>query len=316
MQFWYRPNTGWQAILLSPLSALMAWVVRRRQARRHRGDYGAPVLVVGNLAVGGTGKSPAIQALVRHLQSTGLRCGIVSRGYGGNAPQYPWTVSSTDDARCCGDEPLLLARSLGCPVVVDPDRDRAVRHLMAQHQPDVVISDDGLQHYRLGRSFELVMIDGRRGLGNGRLLPAGPLREPVTRLQQVDWVIARERAPAGLNVDGVLTLNPQPPTNNAGQILQAGIEIDACAGIGNPDAFFAQLSDQGFHIVRRWTPGDHRSLPAEALSTPQRPLLITEKDAVKLPQPLPAHCYIVRLQPTLPAELLSRIELALRTSVQ
>lgn len=298
------------------MSHLLGWAVARRLRRRFDGHYGAPVLVVGNLAVGGTGKSPAIQALTRHLQARGWRCGIVSRGYGGRAPSYPWLVRPDATARHSGDEPLLLARSLGCPVVVDPDRDRAVRYLIEQHHPDVVISDDGLQHYSLGRNFELVMIDGRRGLGNGRLLPAGPLREPLSRLALVDWVVAREWQPPDIAVDAVLALNPEPPTNGAGQVLAAGVEVDACAGIGNPDAFFAQLTELGYRIKHRWTPGDHRPLPDDALAHPERPLLITEKDAVKLPQPLPEHCYVVRLQPSLPSEFLNSIEQALRKASQ
>lgn len=313
MRFWYLPQVGWQARLLSPLSGLMAVVVARRNRRRHIGHYGPPVLVVGNLAVGGTGKSPAIQALVRYLQGRGLRCGIVSRGYGGKAPRYPWTVSADDPATRCGDEPLLLARTLACPVVVDPDRDRAVRQLVKSHELDVVISDDGLQHYRLGRDFELVMIDGRRGLGNGRLLPAGPLREPVQRLAQADWVVARERAPAGVSVDAVLELNPGAPVNADGDTLAPGIAVDACAGIGNPDAFFDQLRERGFEVRQRWTPGDHQALPDQALTGSGRPLLITEKDAVKLPRPWPGHCYVVPLQPSLPADFLHTIEQALRT---
>ncbi|MFG1496418.1 tetraacyldisaccharide 4'-kinase [Saccharospirillum sp. HFRX-1] len=316
MRFWYQNTTSWPARLLTPFTWLMASIVGYRLKRRFRGQYGAPVLVVGNLAVGGTGKSPAIQALVRHLQAQGLKCGVISRGYGGKAPSYPWLVNREDSAEVCGDEPLLLARSLDCPVVVDPDRDQAARFLMAQHQPDVVISDDGLQHYRLGRNFELVMIDGRRGFGNGRLLPAGPLREPVSRLTLVDWVVAREQQPAGITTDAVLTLNPEPPTNRNGQILAPGSEVDACAGIGNPEAFFQQLSDLGYSIKQRWTPGDHQPLPREALTSGERPMVITEKDAIKLPGPLPEHCYVVRLQPALPEELLSTIEQALRKALQ
>lgn len=316
MRFWYQSNMSWQAWLLSPLSLLMASLVGYRLKRRHGGNYPTPVLVVGNLAVGGTGKSPAIQALVRHLQAKGLRCGIVSRGYGGKAPSYPWTVTASDTAERCGDEPLLLVRSLACPVVVDPNRDQAVRYLIEHFQPDVVISDDGLQHYRLGRHFELVMIDGRRGFGNGCLLPAGPLREPISRLALVNWVVAREQQPSAIAVDGVLSLNPLPPTNDLGQVLAPDGEVDACAGIGNPDAFFQQLSEQGYQIHQRWTPGDHQPLPDEALTHPQRPLVMTEKDAIKLPQPLPDHCYVVRLQPTLPDRLLGRIEQDLRKALQ
>lgn len=312
MRFWYDTSLRWQARLLWPLSLLTAAVVRRRFLRRHIGNYSVPVLVVGNITVGGTGKSPAIQALVRALSEKGLSCGIVSRGYGGRARHYPLLVTADTPAAESGDEPLMLARSLGCPVVVDPDRDRAVRHLLASQSVDLVVSDDGLQHYPMGRDFELVMVDGQRGLGNRCLLPAGPLREAPNRLNSVDWIVAKGRVPEGMAVDGLLTLNPALPVNTQGQVLPAGAEVDICAGIGHPTAFLAQIRTQGFQVKTFVAPGDHQAVPADLVSKAERPLVITEKDAVKLPLPWPEHVYLARLDPQLPQALIDTIELAIR----
>ena len=312
MEFWYRPRATWPAHLLSPLSGLMGLVVRHRAQRRHAGHYSAPVLVVGNIAVGGTGKSPAIQAIVRALTARGLHCGIVSRGYGGSAHQYPYPVRMDSPVAETGDEPLLLARSLRCPVVVDPDRDRAIRFLLDTHEVDVVISDDGLQHYRMGRDFELVMVDGHRGLGNGRLLPAGPLREPPSRLRDADWIVAKARAPAGLDVDAVLALNPTRPSRHDGSILPEGTEVDVCAGIGHPEAFLEQIRSQGYRVRHLLAPGDHKAIPRERLDDASVPLILTEKDAIKLSFPWPEHCYVARLEPELPTEFIDQLEDAIR----
>lgn len=313
MKFWYVKPLTLSARLLLPLSWLALAVARRRFRQRHPGHYGVPVLVVGNLTVGGTGKSPAIQALVSHLQGRGLRCGIVSRGYGGRSAQYPLLITAKTGVSQCGDEPKALAEQLGCPVVVDPDRDRAVNYLVNQHSLDAIVSDDGMQHYRMGRDLELIMIDGVRGLGNARLLPAGPLREPLDRLASVQWRVAKGKPPDGIEVDAVLTLNPQWPVNESGHALAEGSHIRACAGIGYPDGFYDQLIGQGFRLRASHSPGDHRAIPPDWLADASLPLVMTEKDAVKLARPWPSHCYVVRLRPELPASLLASIETALRS---
>ncbi|MEX2319875.1 MAG: tetraacyldisaccharide 4'-kinase, partial [Saccharospirillum sp.] len=156
--------------------------------------------------------------------------------------------------------------------------------------------------------------DGVRGLGNARLLPAGPLREPVGRLKTVQWRVAKGQQPVGLKVDGVLTLNPQWPVNAQGQPLPEGSKIRACAGIGFPESFYQQLVDQGFQLQSTHSPGDHRPVPPDWLSDPALPLVLTEKDTIKLSSPWPQHCYVVRLRPELPACLLDAIESALRSA--
>lgn len=312
MKFWYRQPPTWQARLLWPLSWLFGLVVRLRLHRRAASRYGVPVLVVGNLSVGGTGKTPAIFTIVDYLQRQGLRCGLVSRGYGGKATTYPYRVTANSSATLCGDEPLMLFRQLQCPTMVDPDRDRAVRTLTRAQPLDVVVSDDGLQHYGMGRSLELVMIDGRRGLGNGYLLPAGPLREPIERLELADWVVAKHQTPPDLDVTAILELNPQRPVNASGQILPKASRVVVCAGIGDPQSVVLSLEAWGYEVIRLVEPGDHKAVPTALLQDSTQPLVLTEKDAVKLATPLPSHCYVIHLQPTLPLDLLDNITQSIR----
>ena len=179
---------------LQPLETLYRRVVTRKRERFLAGEgtiYQSPVpiVVVGNITVGGTGKTPLILWLIEHCQRSGLRVGVVSRGYGAKPAQLPWRVQASDSAQVAGDEPLLIVQRSGVPLMIDPDRSRAVQALLASETLDLILSDDGLQHYRLARDLELVLIDNARGLGNRRCLPAGPLREPVERLHSVDALL-------------------------------------------------------------------------------------------------------------------------------
>ena len=189
---WYS-GARWP-VLLTPLE----WLYRGLTAiQRHRYRLGfaqqnrfpVPVVVVGNITVGGTGKTPLVVALVKQLTAMGYHPGVVSRGYGSAAPSYPFAVTASGEARHCGDEPLLIAIRTSAPVVIDADRSRAVRYLLANYHCDLVITDDGLQHYKLARDIECVVVDGQRKLGNGRCLPRGPLREPPGRLHSVDFIV-------------------------------------------------------------------------------------------------------------------------------
>ncbi len=189
---WYAGHPA--LVLLRPLEWLYRAVVQRKRARFLAGEgeiYRAPVpvVVVGNITVGGTGKTPMILWLIEHCRSQGLRVGVVSRGYGAQPPQLPWRVQADQAASMAGDEPLLIVQRSGVPLMIDPDRSRAVAALLAEQPLDLILSDDGLQHYRLARDLELVLIDAARGLGNRHCLPAGPLREPVERLQSVDALL-------------------------------------------------------------------------------------------------------------------------------
>lgn len=219
-KLWYGGRAlAWPVWPLSLLFQAVSVSRRRRQQRAAAAEeLSLPVVVVGNISVGGTGKTPLLIALAQALQQAGLRPGIVSRGYGGKAPHYPFSVTPASDPAESGDEALLISAATGCPVVVDPDRLSAVRQLEAEGRCDVILSDDGLQHYRMPRTVEMVVIDGQRGLGNGFCLPAGPLRESSDRLATVDFVVVNgEPAPALLN-----------------QLARAGVTLrdDAVAGFG------------------------------------------------------------------------------------
>ncbi len=286
---WY---TGHPALsLLRPLEWLYRAVVQRKRARFLAGEgaiYRAPVpvVVVGNITVGGTGKTPMILWLIEHCRRQGLRVGVVSRGYGAQPPQLPWRVQADQAASVAGDEPLLIVQRSGVPLMIDPDRGRAVAALLASEPLDLILSDDGLQHYRLARDLELVLIDAARGLGNRHCLPAGPLREPVERLHSVDALLYNG-ASSDLQDGYGFTLQPRTLVNVRSDEQQplshfpAGQALHAVAGIGNPQRFFNTL--EGLH----WRPvahafADHAPYSAELLNfSPTLPVLMTEKDAVK-----------------------------------
>lgn len=286
---WYQGHPA--LVLLRPLEALYRWVVRRRRAdflsgRKPAWRAPVPVIVVGNVTVGGTGKTPMILWLIEHCRARGLRVGVVSRGYGATPPSLPWRVRAGQRPAEAGDEPLMIVERSGVPLVIDPDRPRAVRALLEQEVLDLILSDDGLQHYRLARDLELVLVDAARGLGNRRCLPAGPLREPVERLEAIDACLVNG-APADTPEGFAFNLRPAALVNLASDErrsldhLPVGQAVHAVAGIGNPQRFFATL--EALH----WRPvphpfADHAAYSREDLRfTPALPLLMTEKDAVK-----------------------------------
>jgi len=281
---WYRLSPV--SVLLFPLSLVFRLAVAvRRVLYRLRvlpsARLPVPVIVVGNLTVGGTGKTPLVMALARWLRERGLRPGILSRGYGG-AARLPRAVTAADEPGRAGDEPLLLAERAGCPVWVGADRVAAGRALCAAH-PDcnVIVCDDGLQHYRLRRDFEIAVED-ERGAGNGLLLPAGPLREPVTRRVDARVINGGSRTGAfgmRLAVDGLYRVGNASDCIEPSQL--GGKRLHAVAGIGNPARFFSTLSAMGLIFSPHSFP-DHHAFLAEDLRFPECDfVLMTEKDAVK-----------------------------------
>jgi tetraacyldisaccharide 4'-kinase len=287
-------NTHWYSnspvgAVLAPLSWLfcLATALRRGLYRAgllptHR--LGVPVIVVGNITVGGTGKTPLVIALARLLRDAGFHPCIVGRGYGGSAGYWPQQVRPDSDPTAVGDEPVLIAARTRCPVAVAPDRAAAAASLVKHARCDIIISDDGLQHYRLGRDIEIAVIDGVRRFGNGRCLPAGPLREPRRRLAQVDFVVTTGLAAPG---ETAMTLNAAPIRNVHDDDLIAGRHqfnarvVHAVAGIGNPDRFFAQLRSHGLTIVEHPFPDHHHFQPTDLDFGDAAPVIMTEKDAVK-----------------------------------
>lgn len=296
---WSR-NSRW-LVLLIPFSWLFSGLValrRRYLQNKHQGQpYSAPVVIVGNITVGGSGKTPLIIALVKALKERGFSPGVVSRGYAGSATQYPLAVSAFSAVSETGDEPKLIATLADCPVVVDANRSAAVDYLLKRFDCDLVLSDDGLQHYALHRDIELIVVDGQRGLGNCRKLPAGPLREGPERLAQADLIVVNGQLADGLD----LASNPVEqmyirPTQfrhlQSGRRVQvdswleshAGTnqQVHAVAAIGNPQRFADTLSAVGF-AVNLHSFDDHQTLSLEDLSFADNlPVIVTAKDAIKL----------------------------------
>jgi len=285
-QHWYRRS--WLAIVLWPLSqlfALLAWLRRIffRWGWLKSQRLPVPLVVVGNISVGGTGKTPLVVALAVELQQAGYRVGIISRGYGGQASEWPQSVTADSEAAWVGDEPLLIARRSGCPLAVGADRYAAGLHLLAQTPCDLILSDDGLQHYALQRNFEIAVLDGERRLGNAWRLPAGPLRESPKRLQSVDWVLVNgERGQDELGFD-LLGDELMRLADNKPLSLNdfAGQQVHAVAGIGHPERFFAQLRAAGLEVIEHPL-SDHQAPQAEDLLFDDGlAVVMTEKDAVK-----------------------------------
>ncbi|PJG83129.1 tetraacyldisaccharide 4'-kinase [Caviibacterium pharyngocola] len=293
MKFWYSSD-GFSTLLkwlLSPFSLLFYLIAALRRQLLQKGvisSYRAPVpvVIVGNLSVGGNGKTPVVVWLVRQLQQQGLNVGVISRGYGSRSEVYPRLVSAQDDPIQSGDEPLLIAKRTGAPVCISPNRREAVECLLSHHPCDVIISDDGLQHYKLQRDVEIVVMDAERGLGNGFVLPAGPLREGKSRLACVDLIIANGREHP--YASAVMRLIPQYAINllsGEKRLLSEfrGQAVTAVAGIGNPQRFFTMLRDLNIDPQETHAFSDHQHFDAASFAkfTQNRPLFMTEKDAVK-----------------------------------
>jgi tetraacyldisaccharide 4'-kinase len=276
--------------LLSPFSWIFQIVsrIRRLWLEWRQIVLPVPVIVVGNLSVGGVGKTPLVIALAHYLSQKGLRVGIVSRGYGAHTRHFPHEVRAEDDARTVGDEPKLLAIKTACPVVIAPKRLEAVAYLLEHHQSQVIISDDGLQHYALPRALEIVVIDGMRGMGSGLCLPAGPLRESVKRLQEVNFIVVNGEQSVhtqALKHKEVypMTLQAELPRTVTGKVVawqDIAMPCSAVAGIGHPERFFTLLKQLGVIFQPHKFADHHEFLPHE-LTDLKPPVIMTEKDAVK-----------------------------------
>lgn len=246
-----------------------------------------PVIVVGNISVGGTGKTPFVIWLVQRLREWGYRPGVVSRGYRGHAKRYPLRVTDTTDVRECGDEPAILYRHLRCPLAVAPDRVKAAKMLVESGEVDVIVTDDGLQHYRLARDVEICVIDGQRGIGNGAVLPAGPLRELPQRIDEVDLVVVNTGLYRPSNPRHVMMhmATDRAVSMANGQTLPlsrwTGQKVHAVAGLGNPDRFFRHLEDMGISVIPHAFPDHYRFKAKQLRFGDHWSVLMTEKDAVK-----------------------------------
>ena len=300
---------------LIPFTWPVWWAIhRRRQQAVPKGSTpaGITVIVVGGLTAGGTGKTPVLLGLGEWLAEQGYRVGVVSRGYGGAHGPDPHSISEVDTAAFVGDEPLLIQRELGVPVVVCADRKRGLEALVGEHAIDVVLSDDGLQHYPMPRDIELLVLDAERGLGNGRLLPAGPLREPASRLASVDVVLERNSS----DPDRGFSYEPSSATHLASGRQLTWSEcvaewrpesIVAMTGLGQPAQFFEMLRGQGL-VIKAHALGDHETIAQSHLDRRgEEVVLVTAKDAVKLPECVDPRVWVVAIKVALPSSLLTRL---------
>ncbi len=299
-RYWYSINGV--SVLLLPLSLVFRGLIWLRRLGYRFGllptrRFPVPIIVVGNISVGGTGKTPLVTWLAGHLRRQGRRPGIVSRGYGGEAVHWPQQVRPDSDPASVGDEAVMLASLTACPVRVGPDRPAAVGDLLAHTDVDIVISDDGMQHYALGRDIEIAVVDGDRWLGNGFLLPAGPLREPPSRLREVDLILVN--GDGGEGEFSMRMIEPLVRPLGGGETesidVFSGRVVHAVAGIGNPERFFGLLSRHGIDPHRHPFP-DHYPFTAEDLDFGDGlPVLMTEKDAVKCRQLPCRNCWVVHV---------------------
>ncbi len=333
---WYSPRLAPLAALLLPLSWLFALIVALRRALYRIGVLHSvrtpvAVVVVGNITAGGTGKTPLALALAEALAVRGLHPGAVSRGYGGrHAAQGdpPMVVAREDDPCDVGDEPLLFA-ARGFPVAIGRDRAGAAQVLLGAHpQVDVLIADDGLQHYRLARDVEIAVIDGARGVGNGRMLPAGPLREPVARLANVAAIVVTESPegvagiPSGVPQDvpvfvqrlvlGTSLYRVADPGNMRPIAEFAGEHVHAIAGIGYPERFFVTLERLGLDVTRHPFPDHHAFLPSDLALPGAKTIVMTAKDAVKCRPFADARCWYLPISAELDEGLIDLVEKTIR----
>ena len=285
--YWY--NKGGITLLLLPFSWLFCAVAIVRRFLYGVGvlkvhHLPVPVIIVGNISVGGTGKTPLVTWLVELLRVQGYTPGIVSRGYGGGASHWPQQVRADSDPRMVGDEAVLLARRTACPMAVGPNRVDAAKALLSHTDCDIIVADDGLQHYALGRDIEIVVIDGVRRFGNQHCLPAGPLREPLGRLETVDLVVTNGVAGAReYHMELMPTRLHNLASSNKNMSLDhfVGKTVHAIAGIGHPERFFRQLETHGLTVIEHPFPDHHPFEAADIIFSDTLPVLMTEKDAVK-----------------------------------
>ena len=283
---WYG-QSGLTA-LLRPVSWLFCLLVLLRRGAYRFGllrsvRLPVPVIVVGNISVGGTGKTPLVIEVVNILKQAGFKPGVISRGYGGKARSWPQQVRSDCDPVMVGDEPIVIAKRTQVPMAVGPDRVATGRALLEHFNCDIIVSDDGLQHYALKRDIEIVVVDGMRRFGNGLCLPAGPLREPQKRVDEVDLVVNSGSSVGdeyqmrylGDYLVNLKTAEKVPLSDFTGKT------VHAAAGVGNPERFFNQLRDMGIKVIEHPFP-DHYYFKAQDLCfNDDHVVIMTEKDAVK-----------------------------------
>ena len=312
--YWYTSSIiNWLLLPLSWLYCLVA-IIRRKLYRLnflHSYSSPVPVIVIGNIVVGGSGKTPLLLSLCEYIQKKGFKPGVVSRGYGGSVNGVK-QVQQVDLADVVGDEPLMIFQRTKLPVVVGADRVAAIDYLLKNNECDIVLSDDGMQHYRMQRDLEIAVIDADRGFGNGFCLPAGPLRERVSRLQQVDIIayngISSDKCSYSLQIVSLKKLN-----SDESRTLESFTQkpVHAIAGIGNPQRFFRQLRQNGIEIIEHAFPDHHSYRQQDFSDWSEACIIMTEKDAVKCGQLTLTDGWVIRAE----AVFSGKLEASLSTSL-
>ncbi len=320
---WHR-EAGW-LILLWPLSLLFQAITKLRRALLQRklppAGLKAPVIIIGNISLGGTGKTPLLITLAQTLQKQGFKPGIISRGYGGSSTSYPLAVDGASDVRESGDEAFLIAEKTGCPVYVDPDRSAALEALRRNEDVNVVLSDDGLQHYKLYRDIEVLVVDGQRLFSNGFCLPAGPLRESLARLKEVQHIVvngdAAKEIPE-LKAASTMRLLPRYLINLvsgekrpfAGAPFNMGNTLQAVSALGNPQRFYDLLGQLPYQLETYSFP-DHHAFSADDFKArgidEHQPVVMTEKDAVKCRQFAKNNFWYLSVEVNLESQFVERL---------
>jgi len=288
----YWNSLNFISLVLLPLSGLFCIISMLRSKLYRLGIFPSytapvPVVVVGNITVGGTGKTPLIIELVKQLESSGWKPGVISRGYGGAASSWPQLVDESSSAEQVGDEPKLIHQRTRCPMVVGPNRKHDIELLLEKYDCNIVLSDDGMQHYALHRDIEIAVIDARRRFGNGFCIPSGPLRETVSRLQQVNMLVLNGGAAEQSSFNMMAEQCNPVGCNHAESVALKefiGKTVHAVAGIGNPERFFVMLEKLGINIIPHAFSDHHAYCEADFAFDDQLPVLMTEKDAVKCNQ--------------------------------
>lgn len=309
-RFWCKD--GVLARALQPLAAIYRAASQGRRQAYLNGQQtiswvAAPVIVIGNISVGGTGKTPLVIWMVERAVQRGYRPGVVLRGYGGRA-RGPTAVTGQSDPGEVGDEAVLIARQTGHPVMIGQDRAAAASALLNAHPVDLIISDDGLQHYALGRDVEVVVVDAARAHGNGRCLPAGPLREPIERASAADLIIGNGGTVAGGEGRFEIQAEALIPLNGSAEPPKPGDQVHAIAGIGHPERFFATLAAMGYAVIPHPLADHHQFRVRDFAGLTDVPIVMTEKDAVKCYGVAPAQAFYLRARAMPDADTQSRLD--------
>jgi tetraacyldisaccharide 4'-kinase len=313
LRSWYNP-ISWTLLLL-PLSWLFQLIsrIRRYNLTLNQKKNTAPVIVIGNITIGGSGKTPLVIHLAKLFSHAGYKVGIISRGYGRiESDQKPILVTPNNDASEVGDEPVIIVQQTQCAMVIGRNRIACIEKLLSTFpSTDIILSDDGLQHYKMSRDIEIAVINGNKRFGNGFCLPAGPLREPVSRLNQVDYVIASHKALAdeyllSYHLKSFVSLDPQ--INSIPIPYHSFTEVHAVAGIGEPAAFFSSLEGIGIKIIKHTFPDHHSYKISDLDFGDDLPIIMTEKDAVKCKMFNLKNGWFLTIETSLPQEFESTIK--------